>query len=237
MQIFSFQRFLEDFPTLLPYLPITIGILGLSVIFSLAFGMFLTWCKFRKNRVVRAIVNIYTQIIRGTPFIVLLFLVYFGLPVLCRDAFGIDISGWSRVVYIVMTLSTFGSCRMSEAMRAAYLSVPKDQMEAAYSCGLSTSQGFWHIVFPQTTLLALPNLCNLIISNLLETSVGFSIGIIDFFGNARLVITRSYGVGALEVYLVVAVVYWLMSILLQKISERIEFHLKVGQGLLLTSGR
>lgn len=232
MEIFSFSRFAEDYVQLIRYLPLTLGILLISVVFSLAFGLFLTWCKFRKNPVVRGIVNVYTQIIRGTPFIVLLFLVYFGLPILFRDAFGLDISGWSRTVYIVMTLSAFGSSRMSEAMRAAYLSVPKNQMEAASSCGLSNAQGFWIVVFPQALLIALPNLCNLVISNLLETSVGFSIGIIDFFGNARLLITRSYGVGALEVYLGVALTYWAISILMMKGTERLERQLRLKQGIL-----
>lgn len=192
MQIFSLKAFLESFPILLPYLPFTLGILGCSLIFSLSFGMFFAWCKLRKNKVVRGLVGFYVQIIQGTPFIVLLFIMYFGIPKLFQYAFGVDIAGWNKAIYMVLTLSMFGSARMSEAMRSAYLAIPKGQMEAAYSCGLSTWQGFIHVMMPQALRIALPNLGNLIVSNLLETAVGFSVGVIDLVGNARNYNTRTY---------------------------------------------
>lgn len=231
MQIFSFEYFIKSFPKLLPYLPLTIGILLLSVIFSLLLGLFLTWCKLRKKGIIKIVAEFYTQIIRGTPFLVLLFILYFGFPKLMLNLFHLDISGWTKVFYIVVTLSMFGSARMSEAMRSAYLAVPKGQMEAAYSCGLSAKEGFIYIVLPQALYLALPNLTNLIISNLLETSVGFSIGIIDFVGNARLINTRSYGVGTLEVYVAVAVTYWILSIVITKLLEEFESFLGRHQGI------
>ena len=119
----------------------------------------------RKNRVIRAIVSTYIEIIRGTPFVVLLFIIYFGLPKLFLNAFGMDINGWNKAFYIIATLAIFGSARMSEAMRSAYLAVPKGQLEAAYSCGLSAGQAFLHVTMPQALLIALPNLGNLILSN------------------------------------------------------------------------
>lgn len=230
MQLFDLSYFLGCFAKLLPYLPITLMILAVSLVFSLLFGLFLAWCKLRRSRIVRGVVNTYTEIIRGTPFVVLLFIIYFGLPKLFLEVWGIDINGWSKMVYIIATLSIFGSARMSEAMRAAYLAVDKGQTEAALSCGLSGGQAFWHIVMPQALLIALPNLGNLILSNLLETAVGFSIGIVDFVGNARLVITRDYGVHNLEVYLMVALVYWVLSMLFAKLFDVLEIGLKRRQG-------
>lgn len=237
MQLFDFSYFLGCFATLLPYLPITLMILAVSLVFSLLFGLLLAWCKLRKNRIARGAVNVYTEIIRGTPFVVLLFIIYFGLPKLFLQVWGIDINGWNKMIYIIVTLSIFGSARMSEAMRAAYLAVNRSQMEAALSCGLSEGQGFWHIVMPQALLIALPNLGNLILSNLLETAVGFSIGIVDFVGNARLVITRDYGVHNLEVYLMVALVYWVLSMLFAKFFDVLEISLKKRQGLNADGGR
>lgn len=230
MQLFDLTYFLGSFAQLLPYLPITLMILAISLVFSLLFGLFLAWCKLRKNCVVRGVVNTYTEIIRGTPFVVLLFIIYFGLPKLFLEAWSIDINGWNKMIYIIATLSIFGSARMSEAMRAAYLAVDPGQTEAAVSCGLSVNQAFWHIVMPQALLIALPNLGNLILSNLLETAVGFSVGIVDFVGNARLVITRDYGVHSLEVYLVVALVYWVMSMLFAKFFDVLEVSLQRRQG-------
>lgn len=231
MQIFSLKAFFESFPVLLPFLPFTVGVLGCSLIFSLSFGLFFAWCKLRRNRVVRGLVGFYVQIIQGTPFIVLLFIMYFGIPKIFRVALGIDITGVNKAVYMVLTLSMFGSARMSEAMRSAYLAISKGQMEAAHSCGLSTVQGFLHIVMPQALYIALPNLGNLIVSNLLETSVGFSIGVIDLVGNAQNYNTRTYNVHMLEVYLALALIYWAMSMLLAKGISLGEHALGRRQGL------
>lgn len=231
MQLFSFQYFISTLPKLLVYLPVTLLILAISLVFSLLFGLLFAWCRMRKNRVVRVIISTYIEIIRGTPFVVLLFIIYFGLPKLFLNAFGIDINGWNKAVYIIATLAIFGSARMSEAMRSAYLAVPKGQLEAAYSCGLSSAQAFLHVTMPQALLIALPNLGNLILSNLLETAVGFSVGIVDFVGNARLVITRGYGVHTMEVYVAVALVYWIMSMLFAKLFDVVEIALKRRQGI------
>ena len=231
MEIFSVNYFFNSFNKLLPYLPVTLMILLLSQIFALTFGFFFAWCKLRKNRFVRRIVDFYVQIIRGTPFIVLLFIIYFGLPKLFLSVFGININGWVKSIYIIITLIIFGSARMSEAMRSAYLAVPKGQTEAAYSCGLSGIEAFIHIIFPQALYIVLPNLANLILSNLLETAVGFSIGIIDFVGNARLVNTREYGLHTFEIYTAVALVYWIMAMLLAKLFGMIEIWLGRGQGI------
>ena len=231
MEIFSISAFFESLPVLLEYLPFTIGILGLSLIFSLSFGLFFAWCKLRKNKFVRGLVAFYVQIIQGTPFIVLLFITYFGIPKALSYYFGVDITSWNKAFYMVLTLSMFGSARMSEAMRSAYLAIPKGQMEAAHSCGLSTLQGFLHIVMPQALYIALPNLGNLIVSNLLETAVGFSIGVIDLVGNARNYNTRTYNLHVFEVYVALALIYWLMSMILAKLIGEGEKALGRRQGL------
>ena len=231
MKLFNFSAFLESFPILLPYLPFTLGILGLSLIFSLSFGLFFAWCKLRKNAFVRNLVGFYVQIIQGTPFIVLLFVNYYGIPKLLNEGFGIDITGWNKAFYMVLTLSAFGSARMSETMRSAYLAIPKGQTEAALSCGLSPFQSFFHIVMPQALYIALPNLGNLIISNLLETAVGFSIGVIDLVGHARNYNTRSYGVYIWEVYVAMALIYWALSLLLAKLTQVLENYLGKRQGI------
>lgn len=215
----------------MPYLMVTLKILLISLLFSLLFGMFFAWCKLRKNKIVRVVVNTYTEIIRGTPFIVLLFIIYFGIPKLLSEAMHISVDDVSKSIYIIITLAIFGSARMSEAMRSAYLAVPSGQIEAALSVGLSPIQSFLFIVFPQALLIAIPNLGNLILSNLLETAVGFSIGIVDFVGNARLVITRDYGVHNLEIYCLVALVYWAMSMFMSKGFDLLEMWLKKKQGL------
>lgn len=234
MTLFDPNYFLSAFGKLMPYLPLTLVIMLIAMAVTLPFSMLLAWRNLQGCKVERAVIRLYVQIIRGAPFIVMLFVIYFGVPKLISALFHFDISGWPKAVYIIITMVLFQSARMSEAMRAAYLAVPKGQMEAVYSCGMTGLQGFIHVMCPQTALVVLPNLGNLVLSSLLETALGFSIGIIDFVGNARLVISRDYGLYTLEVYLVVALIYWGLAILLAKGFGLLEGALARRQGKALT---
>ncbi|MBR0087680.1 MAG: amino acid ABC transporter permease [Lachnospiraceae bacterium] len=231
MQIFSPEYFFSSFSKLLPFLPLTVLILVIAMLISFPLSIGLAWLALRKSRIVRGIMRVYVQIVRGTPFIVLLFIIYFGLPMLFLKLWGIDMNGWNKAIYIIITMVLFTSCRMSEALRSAYLAVPEGQTEATLSCGLSPFQTLLHVTAPQALLIALPNLANLVCSGLLETATGFSIGIVDFVGNARLINTREYGVHVFEIYLAVALVYWAMAHLISLGFGLLEGHLRRKMGL------
>ncbi len=230
MTYFNSAYFLNCFTKLLPYLPLTVLILLISVAISLPLAMLLAWRQMSGRVFERGLIRVYIQIIRGAPFIVMLFIIYFGLPKLLGALFGVDAGGWTKSVYIILTLVLFQSARMCEAMRSAYLAVPVGQREAGLSCGLSPFQVFCRIMFPQAALIVLPNLGNLLLSSLLETALGFSIGLIDFVGNARLMAAREYGLHTLEIYIAVALTYWLLAVLLARLFSLVEGRLSRHQG-------
>ena len=215
-QLFHFDVIAETIPKLIPYFfKVTLTCVLITVVVGSIFGFLFAACKLSKNRVLRGVVYAYTEIIRGTPFLVLLYLLYFALPMLV-SGFGIDLNSIDKLYYLLLTLIIFASCRLSEIMRSAYESINKGQMEAAVSVGLTAFQGMFHIVLPQAFFIALPNIGNLLVGMVLETALGFTIGVYDIMGQAKLINARSYGAYNMEVYLAAALIYWVVSMLIAK---------------------
>jgi len=230
MQIFTFSEFAKTFPKLLPYVGITLLIVTITMLISFVLAMGLAACKLRKNKVLRVLANGYTEIIQGTPFLVLLFVVFYGVPMIFEE-FGIDLYGWDKAYFLLIALILFSTSRLSETLRSAYESVDRYQMEAAVSIGLSGPQAMWHVIFPQAFYIALPNIGNVVIASLLETSLGFTIGQIDILGQAKLVNARSYGTYTLEVFMATAIVYWVLTMVIARLTKWGEHALGKGMGM------
>ena len=135
-------------PKVMKAFPLTIEILLLSLFFSLIIGALVAVGALSKNKVARAVTKGWISFMRGIPTLVLIFLLYLGLPQL-MNALGVNMSGISKTTYIVACLALSTSANMAEMMRAAYLSVNKGQREAAYSVGMKPFTAFRRIVFPQ----------------------------------------------------------------------------------------
>ena len=201
--------------------PLTMGILLISLVISLAIGALVTVGALSKNHIVQAISKGYISFMRGIPTLVLIFLLYLGLPQVLKD-FGIDIGGWNKAIFIIATLSLNTSANMAEMMRASYLAVDKGQREAAYSVGMKPFTAFRRIIFPQAFGIAIPTLGNNIILLFKETSLGFTIGVIDILGKARAISAASFGANKLEVYIASAVIYWIICVVLEQGSKYVE---------------
>ena len=201
--------------------PLTMGILLISLVISLAIGALVTVGSLSNNRIVQAISKGYISFMRGIPTLVLIFLLYLGLPQILKD-FGIDIGGWDKAIFIIATLSLNTSANMAEMMRASYLAVDKGQREAAYSVGMKPFMAFRRIIFPQAFGIAIPTLGNNIILLFKETSLGFTIGVIDILGKARAISAASFGANKLEVYIASAIIYWIICVVLEQGSKYIE---------------
>ena len=151
--------------------------------------------------------------LRCTPSIVLLFIVFYGLPKFLLEVFDYDINDLSRAVFVIITFMLLFAASISEVMRAAYLAVDKGQYEAV-SAGLSPLLALRRIVLPQAAVIALPNFGNSLLSLLKEGSLAYTIGLIDLLGAGQMIVARAYGASALEVYIAVGLIYWLLSLLL-----------------------
>jgi L-cystine transport system permease protein len=111
---------------------------------------------------------------------------------------------------------------MSEIIRPAYLSVGKDQQDAAKSIGMTNWQRLSRIIFPQVLPIALPSLTTALIDLLKDTSLLFLIGLVDLMGQADILISNSYGIYQVEVYVAIAFIYWGMSSVIIWVNKKIE---------------
>ena len=216
-------------PKLIAYLPVTLVLTIATVTIGLLLGFLLARAKMSKSSLPRNLASAYVTAMRCTPSIVLLFLVYYGLPALIKIIFGIDINGMNKAVFVVIALSMLFAANLCELLRAAYLSVDKGQREAALSAGLSEAQAFFRITAPQAAVAALPNLCNALTSLLKEGALAYTIGMIDMMGQGMLIINRNYGAYGLEVYIALALVYWVLTLVIERSFKALEKYLARGK--------
>ena len=208
-------------PKVMKAFPLTMKILLLSLLFSLIIGAIVAVGTLSRKKAVGAIAKSWISFMRGIPTLVLIFLLYLGFPQL-MTAVGIDLSGVSKTTYIVICLSFSTSANMAEMMRSAYLSVNKGQREAAYSVGMKPFTAFRRIVFPQALGVAIPTFGNNLIMLFKETSLAFTIGVIDILGKARALSSASYGTNRLEIYIATGIIFWAVCFLLEKLTKLVE---------------
>ena len=221
---------LEVLPQLVPYILVTLGIVLGTVFFGGLIGLLLAAGKIRRGKIGRVLANIYIYITRCIPSIVLLFIVYYGLPEFL-NVFGIDINDASKAFFVITTFSLLFAANMSEVFRSSYEAVDKGQREAAVSIGLTEFQAFTRIVLPQCVAVAIPNFTNTLISLMKEGSLAYTIGLIDLMGKGQLIIGQKQGSYSLEVYLAMFILYWILTILIEKSFGALERFLTKGKKL------
>ncbi|MBR1591174.1 MAG: amino acid ABC transporter permease [Acidaminococcaceae bacterium] len=216
MRPFEPQLIPQYFAEVFPYLSVTLGVTVSVIIFGSLLGGLIAWGKISGGRVIRSLATGYTYILRCTPSIVLLFLVFYGLPKFFLEAFDYDINGLSRAVFVIISFTLLYAASSSEVMRAAYLSVNHGQYEAAVSIGLSPVTALRRIVLPQAAVVALPNFGNSVLNLMKEGSLAYTIGLVDLLGEGNLIISRQYGGSALEVYIAVGLIYLGLAFLITR---------------------
>ena len=223
----SFQDWVDLFVRVLDKLPLTLFMMVISLFFALILGLIIAIIRIQKYPFLYGIATLYLSFTRSTPLLVQLFLIYFGLPQLLL-VFSIDINSWDRLVFAIMAFSFHTGAYLSEVIRSAYLAVGQDQLEAAYSVGMSYPQALIRIILPQAFVISLPNLGNNIIELLKDTSLAFTIGIIDIMGQVRIILGNNHGIGMFEVYVVISIVYWVTCIIIESVVAFTEKVLKKG---------
>ncbi|BET54101.1 sulfur-containing amino acid ABC transporter permease TcyL [Bacillus subtilis] len=226
------MNMIGDFvPTLTAYLPVTLYILTLSLLFGFVLGLFLALPRIYNIPIVNQLAKVYISFFRGTPIMVQLFIVFYGIPAL-TGLIGIDTSKMDPFYAAVATYALSNAAAAAEIIRAGVGSVDKGQTEAAYSIGLSGSQAFRRIVLPQALVQAFPNMGNLVISSLKDTSLAFSIGVMDMSGRGQTLITSSNH--SLEVYIALSIVYYAVAVLFEWFFRVAEKRIKKNQTRIVT---
>lgn len=226
---FSPVQIYKSLVTILPYFGVTFAVVLGTVCLAILLAVGLFAQKQSSRRWIRALADGYINVIRCTPSIVLLFIVYYGIPKLALGLFGLDLNFSSKIIYVIISLSLLYSATLAEIIRSAYLALGRQQYEAALSIGLSPWQAIRRVMLPQGLVIALPNLGNSLISLFKEGSLAFTIGLIDMMGAGNLIISRNYGAYSLETYIALAIIYWALTLIIEQIFLRLEKHYSKGR--------
>lgn len=218
---------IESFPAIVARLPITIGIAVGSLIISLFIGLTTALIKIYRVPVLKTISSCYVSFIRGTPLLVQIYLVFYGIPKVIyyfQTEYGwfqnVDVNIIPPEIYALLAFSINLGAYLSETIRSAIESVDRGQFEAAKAIGMSPTQMMLKIIFPQALAVAIPNLGNMFISTIKDTSLVFIIGVIDIMGQAKILGSR--GLAFFEVYIAVSIVYWIVCIVVERLLVIVE---------------
>ena len=205
----ALELFVDSFwDILLPGLLVTIPLTAISFSFALIIAVIVALIQFAGVPVLSQIARFYIWIIRGTPLLVQLFIVFYGLPHV-----GILIDPFVAAV-VVFSINEGAYC--SETMRAALESVPKGQLEAGLCAGMSWGQTIRRIVLPQAFRTAFPTLGNSLISMVKDTSLAANITVTEMFMSTQRIVARTYE--PLLLYVEVGLIYLIFCTVLTKLQ-------------------
>lgn len=198
-----------------------------TVALGVVFGVFLALMRISKNKIFNFIGAAYVEIIRGTPLLVQIFIIYYGLPIIGINFPSISFLGSNGEEFVagIIALSINSGAYVAEIIRSGIQSVDKGQMEAARSLGMPYYMTMQHIIIPQAFKNILPALGNEFIVIIKESSIVSVIGIHELMYNANTV--RGNTFRPLEPLIVAAGVYFILTFTLSKLLGIVERRMKV----------
>lgn len=203
---------IDSLPSLLKATLMTILLAAISIIIALVLGFFAAIVRILKVRILNGIATSYVSIIRGTPLLVQIFVIYYGLPQI-----GISLDPISSGV---VALSLNAGAYLSESFRAAILAVDNGQMEASLSMGMTYSQALRRIILPQSLRIAIPTLSNTFIVLIKDTSLVSVITVTELLQMSSLIIAKTFE--PLTIYLLAAAIYWILITFFTTILDKLE---------------
>lgn len=197
---------------LIPGIKVTIPLTLISFALSFVLGLALALVQVANIKGLKQFSRFYIWVFRGTPLIVQLFIIFFGLPSvgIILDSFTAAILGFG------LNLAAYNA----EVFRSAIMAIPKGQSEAAYMIGMSKSETMVRIILPQSFPIAFPSLFNNLISLLKDTSLAASITVVELFTVTQQIAARTYEPFAL--YLEAALIYLIFSTALTFLQNYLE---------------
>jgi L-cystine transport system permease protein len=221
-------------PALLRALPVTLNVTVVSMSLALPLALAIALVRVYRVPVLRHVAVAYVSAMRGTPLLVQIYLSYYGLPKLLNhlgDRYGwsIDVSSIPAIAFIYLAFTLNVGAYASEIIRASISAIDRGQMEAALSVGMTRWQGLRRIVLPQAFAIALPGLGNSLIALLKDSSLAFLVSVVELMGEAK--IQGARGLQFFEVYLVAALVYWVVCIAIERGVAVLERRVRRHEGL------
>ncbi len=212
----TFERIWHFVQGFIPAALMTIQVTLLGILFGVALGIFFALLRISKNPLINAPARIYIFIIRGTPLLLQLFIVYFGL---------VRIVSIDRIPSAIIALGVHNGAYIAEIFRGAIQSVDRGQREAGISLGMTSLQVMKRIILPQAFKRAIPPLGNQFIIALKDSSLASAIAVPELLLHARQMASSNYLM--MEMLTIAAVFYLLMTSALTFVANRIERRLQV----------
>ncbi|MFD2654804.1 amino acid ABC transporter permease [Gracilibacillus thailandensis] len=214
----TIEVILEGLPTLLRGMGVTIEITVISLILAMFIGLILGVCSITKSRILRGFSTAFVDIIRGTPLLVQILFIYFGLP----SVIDIDLTAFSAGV-IAITVNA--AAYLVEIFRAGINSIDKGQMEAGRTIGFSYAQTMRLIILPQAIKRMIPAIVNQFIVSIKDTSLLSAIGLAELTLSGQSIYAANYR--AFEILFAVGVLYFVIIYSLSLFARWLERRLDV----------
>jgi L-cystine transport system permease protein len=193
----------------------TLPLTAVSFALGLALAVLVALMRLSGNRLVSAPARFYVSVIRGTPLLLQLFIIFFALP-----TFGITLPPWpSAIIGLSLNVGAYAS----ESVRGAILAVPRGQWEAAMTVGMSRVTTLRRVVLPQAARIAVPSLSNTLISLVKDTSLVAVVLVTELFRQAQIIAGQTFQYFPL--YLLAGIYYWVVCLVLSFAQTRLETRL------------
>lgn len=221
----NYDFFFKTLPVVFKGIPVTLQITLISLLAAAPVSFFMALVRIYEVNGLKTLVKFYVSFVRGTPVVLQILVVYSLAPSLLNSV--VKSFGWSVNVFavdplvyacVVFTLNTIAL--LSEVFRSALMSVHAGQIEAGLSVGISLAQVYRRIIIPQAMVQALPNLCNLAVNLIKNTSLAFLMTVKDITAMGK--IAASYGYNYIEAYIDVFVVYLVLCTSVQLLFRLVE---------------
>lgn len=221
---FDVTYMIQSFPTLLAYVHVTVFITIVSAFLGILLGSIIAIVRIKKISVLSRILIVFISFMRGTPFLVQLFLIYFGVPEVL-NRLGFDVRNVPGLLYVLIVFLLHVAAYSAEIMRSSINAVAKGEKEAALALGLTEIQSYYRIILPQAFTLAIPALINTVIGVIKGSSLIFNVGVVDMMRKADLMGSNS--MRSLELYVDVAIIYCILIVIISLAGQALEKRYRV----------
>ena len=209
----------NNYKQLLQGLWTTISLTLISFAIAMVIGIFFGMLSVAPNSILRAIAAIFVDVVRGIPLMIVAAFIFWGIPNLIEQLTGHQ-SPINDFVAATIALSLNAGAYIAEIVRGGIEAVPKGQMEASRSLGISYGKTMRKVILPQAVRLMLPNFINQFVISLKDTTIVSAIGLVELFQTGKIIIARNYQ--SFRMYAILAVIYLVMITLLTRLAKRLE---------------
>ena len=223
--MFDITFLIKTFFLIWKAVPTTLLITVVSLVIGGILGFFIALARVNKIKVLSQLGKAYVSIIRGTPVVLQILVVYSVVPsllnaILKNSGSSVNIFDLNPIIYAFIVFSLNMAGTLSEVFRSALLTVNRGQLEAGLTTGLTASQTYKRIIIPQALTAAIPNLCNATVNLIKNTSLAFMMTVRDITAVAK--IEASYGYNYVEAYLDILVIYVIICSIVQFLFKKWE---------------